>query len=203
MIVSLNTTPGFHGAWILPLWLVFASRALTTHLQAHWEPEPKKRKKRKKKKPPFCRLAWKALKLWFSALLFFFSSCLCRCWGADRFSSQKAWLSYMECKNRSVCAPYTDVSFCRKPPRAELRHMNGMCVLFCCEGPICIHMNISIYIFFKAFLYVSKLLFNVCVPWKTLVLYVCITSLQYERHNVVYHVISPAPPSHIHSSFFQ
>lgn len=70
--------------------------------------------------------------------------------------------------------------------------MNGMCVCFCCEGPICIHMNISIYIFFKAFLYVSKLLFNVCVSWKILVLSVCITSLQLkERHNVVYHIVFP------------
>lgn len=61
---------------------------------------------------------------------------------------------------------YADVGLCRKPLLAKLRHMNGMCVCFCSEGPICIHMNISIYIFFKAFLYVSKLLFNVCVSWK-------------------------------------
>lgn len=72
-----------------------------------------------------------------------------------------------------------------------------VCVfVFCCEGPICIHMNISIYIFFKAFLYVSKLLFNVCVSWKT---WCCMCALQAyssERHNVVYHVVSPVffPP---------
>lgn len=77
-----------------------------------------------------------------------------------------------------LCSLYADVSLFLKTSLAKLRHMNGMCVCFCCEGPICIHMNISIYIFFKAFLYVSKLLFNVCVSWKTLVLYVCITSLQ-------------------------
>lgn len=74
-----------------------------------------------------------------------------------------------------ICALYADVRLFRNPPLVKLRHMNGMCVCFCCEGPICIHMNISIYIFFKAFLYVSKLLFNVCVSWK---IWCCMCALQ-------------------------
>lgn len=74
--------------------------------------------------------------------------------------------------------------------------------LFCCEGPICIHMNISIYIFFKAFLYVSKLLFNVCVSWKTLVLCVCVCEHNEPtvRGTMLYNMFFlPVFPSPIHS----
>lgn len=74
-----------------------------------------------------------------------------------------------------------------------------MVCVFWCEGPICIHNEyINIHIF-KAFLYVSKLLFNVCIMGDFNV--VCVHyQPTAERHNVVNHIVLPVPPPPL--SFF-
>lgn len=76
-----------------------------------------------------CIFIWKALKLWRSALFFvcffFFLSVLVL--GSWRFDLN---ISSARTDQLVICTLYTDVSLCRKPPLAKLRHMNGMCVCF-------------------------------------------------------------------------
>lgn len=81
---------------------------------------------------------------------------------------------------------YSDVSL-----RPLLAKMNATCFPWRANLYTWIHEYINIHIF-KAFLYVSKLLFNVCVcvcimdDLSVCCVCVCYISLQYERHNVVY-----------------
>lgn len=146
-------------------------------------------------------LIWKALKLWLTAPFVFL---LPVCASVGELEYLPPWrsdfnISSARTDHLIISTLYTDVSLCRNPPLAKLRHVNGMCVCFAVKGQF-VYIWIYQYTYFLKHFCMFQSCFLMCVSWRTSLLYACITSLRYERHNVVYPVFSFSPVfSSIHS----
>lgn len=109
-------------------------------------------------------LIWKALKLWLTAPFVFL---LPVCASVGELEYLPPWrsdfnISSARTDHLIISTLYTDVSLCRNPPLAKLRHVNGMCVCFAVKGQF-VYIWIYQYTYFLKHFCMFQSCFLMCV----------------------------------------
>lgn len=109
-------------------------------------------------------LIWKALKLWLIAPFVFL---LPVCASVGELEYLPPWrsdfnISSARTDHLIISTLYTDVSLCRNPPLAKLRHVNGMCVCFAVKGQF-VYIWIYQYTYFLKHFCMFQSCFLMCV----------------------------------------